>query len=124
MKPRSRPPWEDRTSGEGGHEAMFRTHAMKALAALASAVAAVAAVALLAPALASAAGGPLTMIRCPAPIIAEATGNASASVNVPPATATGDGVVVTGPSGTASYPLGTTPISFTATDLAGNSMSC
>ncbi len=102
---------------------MSRTHAMKPLAAFGGAVTAIAAVALIAPGLTSAAGSGPT-IPCPAPITAEATGNFAASVNVPTATATGDGVVVTGPSGTNTYPLGTTAIAFTATDSAGDSASC
>src|SRR5437870_3223919 len=61
-------------------------------------------------------------ITCPAPITAEASQFESAVVNVPNATASDDSgvVVVSGPAGTASYPLGTTEITFTAVDQAGN----
>jgi hypothetical protein len=65
-------------------------------------------------------------ITCPAPITAECTGGSSATVNVPNANASdvcGD-VAVTGPTGAASYPLGTTALGFGATDDFGNSSSC
>ena len=65
-------------------------------------------------------------ITCPAPITAEATSFAGAVVA--PGAATGSDiagpVTVTGPSGTATYPLGTTTLTFTATDFVGNTSSC
>jgi len=65
-------------------------------------------------------------IACPAPITAECTGNTSASVDIPNATAsdTCGGVAVNGPAGTGSFPLGTTPLDFGATDGVGNIAGC
>ncbi len=65
-------------------------------------------------------------IACPAPVTAEATSPAGASV-VPGAASASDiagPVTVTGPSGAATYPLGTTPLTYTATDFVGNKSSC
>jgi Nidogen-like/HYR domain len=65
-------------------------------------------------------------ITCAAPVVAECTGNSSATVDVPNAAASDvcGGVAVTGPAGAASYPLGTTPVGFGATDDFGNASSC
>ena len=65
-------------------------------------------------------------ISCPAPIVAECTGNGAASVNVPNATAADicGAVTVAGPAGSSSYPLGTTSLAFTATDAVGQQASC
>ncbi len=65
-------------------------------------------------------------LACPAPIVAECTGNHAADVDVPNATG-GDAcsaVDVTGPAGTNSYPIGTTTIDFTGTDVTGNTAVC
>src|SRR6266849_6259201 len=65
-------------------------------------------------------------IVCPAPVTAEATSPAGASV-VPGAASASDiagPVTVTGPSGAATYPLGTSLLTYTATDGAGNTSSC
>ncbi len=62
-------------------------------------------------------------ITCPAPITAEADQVGGASVVPGAATATGDGVTITGPSA-GLYPLGTTTVTYTATDSGGNSVSC
>jgi len=63
---------------------------------------------------------------CPAPISAECTGNSSAIVDVPNAIASDicGGTTVTGPAGSASYPLGTTTLGFGVTDDFGNTSSC
>jgi hypothetical protein len=65
-------------------------------------------------------------ITCPAPITAECTGGGMATVAVPNATASDicGPVTVTGPAGVRSYPLGTTPLSFLATDAAMLRTSC
>jgi len=65
-------------------------------------------------------------ITCSAPLTAECTGNHSAPVDVPNATAadTCSSVAVSGPAGASSYPLGTTPIGFTAADTSGNTTAC
>ena len=65
-------------------------------------------------------------ISCPAPITAECTGSSSATVDVPNAIASDicGGTAVTGPAGPTSYSLGTTTISFGATDDFGNLSSC
>ena len=65
-------------------------------------------------------------ITCPAPVTAECTGNSAATVNVAPATATDNCSVLTvqGPSGANVFPLGTTNVTFTATDGSGNKASC
>jgi hypothetical protein len=64
-------------------------------------------------------------IACPAPITAECTGNHSATVT--PAAATGSDVCtpvsITQPAA-ASFPLGTTPLTYTASDQTGHSTSC
>ena len=64
-------------------------------------------------------------ITCGQPVQAECTGNESASVSAGGAEATDacSTVSVTGP-GLASYPLGSTDVTFTATDAAGNTASC
>src|SRR5712691_10901879 len=65
-------------------------------------------------------------ITCPAPITAEATSSAGAVVAPGAATASDIASVVTvaGPSGAATYPLGTTTLTYTATDQSGNTSSC
>jgi large repetitive protein len=64
-------------------------------------------------------------IICPAAITAEATQPFAAFVVVPPATASdiAGPVTVSGPS-SGVFPLGTTAVTFTATDASGNSSSC
>lgn len=64
-------------------------------------------------------------ITCAAPIQAECTGNESATVEAGGAEATDvcSAVSVSGP-GLATYPLGTTPVTYTATDAAGNTATC
>lgn len=64
-------------------------------------------------------------ITCGPPVQAECTGNASAPVSAGGAEATDacSAVNVSGP-GLASYPLGSTAVTFTATDAAGNTASC
>ncbi len=74
------------------------------------------------------------VITCPAPITIECQGNLQAMVTLPPATATdvcqSSGLVIAntftpnGANASASYPLGTTTVTFTATDAAGNDASC
>src|SRR5205823_6408752 len=64
-------------------------------------------------------------ISCPAPVIAECTGNRHAVVDPGAATA-GDvcsPVAVTNPS-LGAFPLGTTVTAFTASDACGNGASC
>jgi hypothetical protein len=63
-------------------------------------------------------------LSCPAPVTAECVGGA-AQVTPPTATA-GDTcalVTVTGPSA-GSFPLGSSPVTYTATDAAGQQVSC
>ena len=62
-------------------------------------------------------------ITCPAPITAEADQVGGAFVVPGTATATGDGVTIAGPSA-GVYPLGTTTLTYTATDSSSNSVSC
>ncbi len=64
-------------------------------------------------------------ISCPGPVTAECTGNGSAQVALPAATAADScqAPVVTG-GGSASYPLGTTQATYTATDPSGNTAVC
>jgi hypothetical protein len=64
-------------------------------------------------------------ITCGQEVQAECTGNESASVSVGGAESTDacSTVSVSGP-GLTSYPLGTTPVTYTATDAAGNTVSC
>ena len=64
-------------------------------------------------------------ITCGPPVQAECTGNGSAYVSAGGAEATDacSAANVSGP-GLASYPLGSTPVTFTATDAAGNTASC
>jgi hypothetical protein len=64
------------------------------------------------------------VIACPAERIVEATGPEGAQVT-PAAAAVSDacGATVSGPSA-GTYPLGTTAVTYTATDAAGNSASC
>lgn len=62
---------------------------------------------------------------CPAPVVAECTANRQATVN-PGVAQVSDvcgGASATGP-GTGSYSLGTTPVTFTARDEAGNQATC
>jgi hypothetical protein len=62
---------------------------------------------------------------CPAPVVAECTANRQATVN-PGVAQVSDvcgGASATGP-GTGSYALGTTPVTFTARDEAGNQATC
>lgn len=64
-------------------------------------------------------------LACPAPVVAECTANRQATVN-PGVAQVSDvcgGASATGP-GAGSYPLGTTPVTFTARDEAGNGASC
>src|SRR5712691_11422117 len=68
------------------------------------------------------AASPLS-ITCPAPITAEADQVGGAFVAPGTATATGDGVTIAGPSA-GVYPLGTTTLTYTATDSSSNSVSC
>lgn len=65
-------------------------------------------------------------ITCPAPITAECTGGGMSTVGVPNATASDicGPVTITGPAGVRNYPLGTTPLGFTATDAAALRTSC
>ncbi len=64
-------------------------------------------------------------ITCAPPLRAECTGNQSATVSAGGADATDacSAVSVSGP-GLASYPLGSTDVTYTATDSAGNAASC
>ncbi|ADO70142.1 immunoglobulin-like domain-containing protein [Stigmatella aurantiaca] len=64
-------------------------------------------------------------IACAAPSVFECTENGSARVTPPVAQATDrcSAVSVSGP-GTALYPLGTTPLTYTAADAAGNTATC
>src|SRR5229473_2560718 len=62
-------------------------------------------------------------ITCPAPITAEADQVGGAFVVPGTATATGDGVTISGPS-PAVYPLGTSTVTYAATDSSGDSVSC
>ncbi len=64
-------------------------------------------------------------ITCAAPVQAECTGNESATVAVGAAQATDacSAVSVSGP-GAGSYPLGSTPLAYTATDADGNTAAC
>jgi HYR domain/Nidogen-like len=64
-------------------------------------------------------------ITCPAPITAEATGPAGATVNPGAASATDvAGPVVVNNPPVATFPLGTTALTYTATDASGNTASC
>ncbi len=65
-------------------------------------------------------------LTCPAPIVAECTGGGAATVDVPDAIASDacGGVIVTGPAGAASYPLGTTTLGFGTTDDFANLAFC
>jgi hypothetical protein len=94
---------------------------MKRLLTLTVACAALLAVALTAPGVARAAT-PLT-ITCPAHLFVEADQPSAAFVTPGVATATGDGVVITGPIA-GVYPLGSTAVIYTATDASGASASC
>ncbi|WP_224241530.1 immunoglobulin-like domain-containing protein [Hyalangium gracile] len=64
-------------------------------------------------------------ITCAEPVQAECTGNQSATVSAGGADATDScsTVSVSGP-GLASYPLGNTSVTYTATDAAGNTATC
>ena len=64
-------------------------------------------------------------ITCPNPITAECTGNQSASVTPGVASASDvcSSASVTGPP-TSSYPLGTTVVTYSATDESGNTSAC
>ncbi|HEX8701167.1 MAG TPA: immunoglobulin-like domain-containing protein, partial [Myxococcaceae bacterium] len=64
-------------------------------------------------------------ITCAAPVQAECTGNGAANVTLGETQATDacSAVRVSGP-GSGSYPLGTTSLSYTATDADGNTASC
>jgi hypothetical protein len=62
-------------------------------------------------------------ITCPAPIVAEATAGDTAFVAPGAASATGDGVMITSPPAT-YYRLGSTQVTYTATDSSGNTVSC
>lgn len=64
-------------------------------------------------------------ITCGSTVQAECTGNQSATVSAGAADATDScsTVSVSGP-GLVSYPLGETPVTYTATDAAGNTSSC
>lgn len=65
------------------------------------------------------------VITCPAPSVAECTGNGRAQVNPGNGSATDVCTVaqVTGP-GAGSFPVGVTPLTYTATDLSGNQATC
>jgi hypothetical protein len=73
-------------------------------------------------------------ITCPMPSTVECEGDLRSQVNLPPATANDvcqpSGLVITnsftpnGADASGSYPLGTTTVTFTATDAAGNQASC
>jgi hypothetical protein len=66
------------------------------------------------------------VLTCPEPVTAECTGNGAATVTRPNASAVdscGGTPVVTG-GGSASYPLGTTTTTYSATDTAGNTATC
>jgi hypothetical protein len=66
------------------------------------------------------------VMTCPAPVTTECTGGGVATVTLPAATATdncGEPPTVTG-GGTASYPVGTTAATYTATDDEGNTATC
>jgi N-acetylneuraminic acid mutarotase len=74
------------------------------------------------------------VITCPAPISIECQGNMQSMVTVPDATATDvcqpNGLAITnsytpnGADASGSYPLGTTVVTFTATDGSGNQATC
>jgi hypothetical protein len=66
------------------------------------------------------------VLTCPAAVSAECTGSSAATVTLPAATATDNcgGTPTVSGGGTASYPVGTTPAPYTATDAAGNSATC
>ena len=64
-------------------------------------------------------------ISCPAPIVAECTGSGAATVTPGAATASDIcGAVTVARPGTGSYPLGTTTVTYTATDGVGLQNSC
>lgn len=65
------------------------------------------------------------LLTCPSPTVAECTGDGQALVTPGAGSATDvcSAATVVGPSAGA-YPLGTTPVSYTATDGAGNQASC
>jgi hypothetical protein len=65
-------------------------------------------------------------LACPAPVVAECTGNTSATVDLPSAAATDvcSDVTVSGPAGPAGYPLGSTAVGFSAADDWGNTADC
>jgi hypothetical protein len=64
-------------------------------------------------------------LSCPAPLVVEATGPDGAPVNPAAASAadTCGPPAVSGPAA-GTYPRGATPVTYTATDAAGNSVSC
>lgn len=64
-------------------------------------------------------------ITCPAPLVVECTGDASAPVTPGQASASDicTDVAIAGPAA-GTYPLGTTVVTYTATDLTGNQASC
>lgn len=63
-------------------------------------------------------------ISCPGELVVEATGPDGAFVTPAEATVSNScGVTVSGPAA-GIYPLGTTPVTYVATDVAGNSASC
>ena len=64
-------------------------------------------------------------IACPSAVVAECTGNLSASVTLPAATVT-DNCPAPGSvgGGQASYPMGVTDVAYTASDRAGNTSTC
>lgn len=64
-------------------------------------------------------------ITCPAPLVAECTGQGQAQVTPAPAMAA-DSCSLTGVQGppAGSYPLGTTAVTYTASDAAGHQASC
>jgi hypothetical protein len=95
---------------------------MKRLLKTTAACAALLVAALAAPSLARANPIPLT-ITCPGPIVVEADQFQAAFVTPGIATATGDGVTIASPPA-GLYPLGTTTVTYTATDSSGASASC
>jgi cysteine-rich repeat protein len=65
------------------------------------------------------------VISCPAPLVIECTGNGSAPVTPGQATASDSctSAAITGPA-PGTFPVGTSVVTYTATDLSGNQSSC
>jgi hypothetical protein len=66
------------------------------------------------------------LMTCPADITTQCAGDSSALVSLSGASASDScgSVTVSGPAATASYPLGVTTVTYTATDGGGHSSSC